>query len=101
MTRHFLTVAFVGDGACNTGNSWSRRRDRRDARPAGRAGRLPAPRRDVRARGPVAAMTGGSVTGLPDPVEAVTGADVVVTDTWVSMGKEDEAENRRHARRPC
>ena len=31
---------------------------------------------------------GAQVTLTRDPVEAVTGADVVVTDTWVSMGQE-------------
>ena len=31
---------------------------------------------------------GARVTLTRDPVEAVTGADVVVTDTWVSMGQE-------------
>ena len=29
-----------------------------------------------------------------DPVDAVTGADVVVTDTWISMGQEHERERR-------
>ena len=30
-----------------------------------------------------------------DPQEAVRGADVVVTDTWVSMGQEEEAARRK------
>ena len=47
-----------------------------------------------RRRRPRAAETGGSVTLYTDPNEAVAGADVVVTDTWVSMGKEDEKAHR-------
>jgi ornithine carbamoyltransferase len=42
----------------------------------------------------IAAGTGGSVTLLHDPAETASGADVVVTDTWVSMGKEDEKAAR-------
>ncbi len=34
---------------------------------------------------------GAKVVTTEDPVEAVTGADCVVTDTWVSMGREDRA----------
>jgi ornithine carbamoyltransferase len=43
----------------------------------------------------IAGATGGSARYLADPVEAATDADVVVTDTWVSMGKEDEAGDRQ------
>ncbi len=37
---------------------------------------------------------GAQVTLTHDPAEAVAGADVVYTDTWASMGQEDEAEAR-------
>jgi ornithine carbamoyltransferase len=50
-----------------------------------------APRADViEAADRRAAETGGSITLFTDPVEAAAGADIVVTDTWVSMGKEEE-----------
>jgi ornithine carbamoyltransferase len=41
--------------------------------------------------------SGGSVSLVSDPVEAVTGADVVYTDTWTSMGQELEARQRLEA----
>ncbi len=41
-----------------------------------------------------ARATGVTVTVTNDPVEAVTGADVVCTDTWCSMGQEAEKARR-------
>ena len=38
---------------------------------------------------------GAAVKLIEDPREAVEGADLVITDTWVSMGDTDAAERRR------
>jgi len=44
-----------------------------------------------------AAESGGSVTVMHDPKEAIAGVDVVYTDTWASMGQEAEKEVRQKA----
>ena len=42
----------------------------------------------------IAEQTGADITLLKDPKEAVSGADAVYTDAWVSMGDEAETETR-------
>ena len=42
-----------------------------------------------------AKATGASINLVTDPVEAVKGADIVVTDTWASMGQEEEHDARK------
>jgi ornithine carbamoyltransferase len=94
-------VAFVGDGACNMGNSWllAGATAGMHVTVAGPEGYVPDPAMVERAAA-IAATTGGSVSVSHDPEAAVDGADVVVTDTWVSMGKEEEAARRLAAFAP-
>ena len=90
-----LTLTFLGDGTSNMGHSYvlagvTAGMHVRVASPAAYA-----PRPDVVADAErIAAQTGGSVTPYSDSDEAAAGADVIVTDTWVSMGKEEEKLQR-------
>ena len=47
-----------------------------------------------------AAATGATITITHNPMEAVAGADVIVTDTWASMGQEAEHDTRTAVFRP-
>ncbi len=47
-----------------------------------------------------AVPTGATVTITHNPMEAVAGADVIVTDTWASMGQEAEHDTRTAVFRP-
>jgi ornithine carbamoyltransferase len=90
-----LRVAFLGDAASNMSHSFllAGATAGMHVRVSGPEGFSPDPSVLSRAEA-VAGATGGSVGYVLDPAEAVADADVVVTDTWVSMGKEDEAEQR-------
>ena len=91
------TVAYVGDGN-NVARSLAIA-----ATGAGMHVRVASPRgyaldgKSVEEASLRARESGGSMTLLSDPAEAVYGADVVYTDTWTSMGQELEAKQRLEA----
>ena len=90
-----LTAAFLGDAACNMGNSWALAGALAGMHVRFGAPEGYAPDAEVLVRAKeIAEETGGSVTVTSDPVAAAAGADVLITDTWVSMGKESEAAAR-------
>jgi ornithine carbamoyltransferase len=94
-----LKVAWIGDGN-NMANSWLNAALR-----LGFALDLAVPEgfdpdSRVLERARAAAAAPGRVRLLRDPAEAVTGAHVVTTDVWASMGQEEEAAARAAAFAP-
>ncbi|HHH19696.1 MAG TPA: ornithine carbamoyltransferase [Campylobacterales bacterium] len=87
-------VAYVGDGN-NMAHSWLMLAgklgfDLRIATPAG----YECAREVMDEALALAQESGASITFGNDPKEAVAGANVITTDTWVSMGQEEEKEKR-------
>jgi ornithine carbamoyltransferase len=96
-----LTLTYLGDGANNMAHSLLL-----GGATAGLHVRICAPEgfqpeagvvRDAKNR---ASDTGGVVDVIADPNSAVDGADVLVTDTWVSMGQEADGLDRQAPFRP-
>ncbi|MBJ7433323.1 MAG: ornithine carbamoyltransferase [Microbacteriaceae bacterium] len=90
-----LTVAFVGDGSSNMANSYLvacaiAGINVRIATPVNYQPLVEAHETATR----IAGETGGSVLVTDAVADALVDADVVVTDTWISMGQESEKEKR-------
>lgn len=90
-----LKVAFVGDGENNVTHSLALvlgllGMELRVASPKGFLMKKEIFQRSK----DLAKKSGGKISETNDPREAVSGADVVYTDTWVSMGDEAEKERR-------
>ncbi len=81
-------VTFVGDGACNVPISWMWAAAR-----LGFTLRVAAPA-PFQPPAELVARVGKNVVVTDDIQGAAAGADVLYTDVWVSMGKEDEAAYR-------
>lgn len=90
-----LTMTYMGDGANNMANSYllAGATAGMHVRITGPEGYLP-PSDVVAAAKDRAELTGGSVLVTTDFDAAASGADVLVTDTWVSMGQEEEKTQR-------
>lgn len=81
-------IVFAGDGACNVPASW--------IFAAGKLGfelRIAAPPA-YQPDPAVVRQAGGNIVVTEDLQAAAKDADVLYTDVWVSMGKEDEAAER-------
>ncbi|SDZ25535.1 ornithine carbamoyltransferase [Geodermatophilus africanus] len=90
-----LTMSYLGDGTNNMAHSYLL-----GGATAGMHVRIGSPESFqpdpavLKKAGEIAAETGGSVRWTDDAAAAADGADVLVTDTWVSMGQEDEHDAR-------
>lgn len=88
------TIAYIGDGN-NMAHSWLMLASKmgfeiRVATPKG----YEPDRRIIEIALQNAKISGAKISILNDPKEAISGADVVASDTWISMGQEDEKERK-------
>ena len=81
-------VTFVGDGACNVPISWIFA-----AAKLGFELRIAAPK-PFQPSAEILKRAGGKIIVTEDLRAAATGADLLYTDVWISMGKEAEAAER-------
>ncbi len=81
-------VTFIGDGACNVPISWIFA-----AAKLGFELRIAAPKA-FQPSADILKRAGGKIIVTDDLNAAATGADMLYTDVWVSMGKEAEAAER-------
>ena len=90
-----LVLTYLGDGANNMAHSYLL-----GGATAGMHLRIGSPEEFqpdpavLKRAAEIAAETGASVMWTPDAAKAADGADVLATDTWVSMGQEGEYEAR-------
>ena len=90
-----LKLAYIGDADNNMGNSYLVA-----CAVAGMSVSVAAPEgftpkaEVIELAGSIAKEHGQTIEIFNDPASAVEGADVVATDTWVSMGMEDQKQER-------
>lgn len=82
-------VVFFGDADCNVARSWMWAAEKLGFQLV-----LAAPKNYQPTAGYLALFQSGNITCCEDAFEAARGADVLYTDVWVSMGKEEETANR-------
>jgi ornithine carbamoyltransferase len=88
-------LSFIGDASSNMSHSYMLAgvTAGMKVRIAGPASYQPNPKIYRRAE-EIALQTGGSIDLYTDPKHAVLDSDVVATDTWISMGQENQKEQK-------
>lgn len=96
-----LKVAYVGDGRNNVANSLMTGCAKAGVNYVNGTPRALKPDEALveRCRA-IAARNSATVDVVYDPMEAVAGANVVYTDVWVSMGEEDQQDERIRLLKP-
>lgn len=90
-------IAFLGDTRFNMANSWILGANLFGMKVSLAGPKGYEPGADIRAE---VKKLGGDFQFTTDPYEAVTGADIVYTDVWTSMGQEKEKARRKRLLSP-